>query len=315
MASQMANYVYVVISSQGTGGRSAVVVDACWDVDGLLRHCREELRVEAVSAAVYTHRHFDHTGGRLPRSMTGGRQVTVPGLRTLAEQGVAVAVGHEDAEAVAKQTGVDIAKIRRLHEGDEVAVGRGGDVALTAMHTPGHTTGSVCFHLPGANSDDNSILITGDTLFIGSCGRYDLPESDLRAMLASLDRLSKLPPNTLVLPGHNYSRPAHTTIGAEHDTNDMMIQAMGLVKSGRLAPASVAASLPLPDYLGVAERVASRFAASPPPAGSMWPAASDSSDGGATDDECCGHVHVPVAFFDGMGSSTEDTSCHALSKL
>jgi len=105
---------------------------------------------------------------------------------------------------VARQCGVEVASVRALEEGDSVSIGGAGSPALSVLCTPGHTTGSVCFWLGSAEKAASmpSVLFTGDTLFIGSCGRYDLPESDLRAMLTSLDRLSKLPQQTVVLPGH-----------------------------------------------------------------------------------------------------------------
>lgn len=273
MASQMANYIYVVIDARDGARGAAVLIDACWDVDGILRFCSEDLKVERVAAALYTHRHFDHTGGTLPRFLAGGRKVTVPGLRTLLERGVPVAVGAEDVAAVAKQSGVGADAIRALCEGDAVPVGPagGGGAVISVLCTPGHTTGSVSLHLQAGgcgasfstpSAEAPSVLFTGDTLFIGSCGRCDLPESDFGAMLASLERLSRLPSRTLVLPGHNYAAPAHTTIGAERLANDLMIQAMNAASSrgggggsGPLSPSRTAAALPLPDYLAVAARL------------------------------------------------------------
>lgn len=170
MASQMANYVYVLVDASKDSGRSAVVIDCCWDVDGILRQCREDLNVKHVAAAVYTHRHFDHTGGHLPRAMTRGQRVTVLGLHTFLERGVPVAVGRDDVEAVAKQSGVDVASIRALGEGDSVTVSD-GPYNLTVLHTPGHTTGSICFQLTSseaagkaamANKFVSVILVMGD---------------------------------------------------------------------------------------------------------------------------------------------------------
>ena len=80
------------------------------------------------------------------------------------------------------------------------------DVELVALHTPGHTEGSTCFHLPA-----NGVLFSGDVLFAGSVGRVDLPGGDPRLMEDSLARVARLPPETTVYPGHGRA----TTIGAE----------------------------------------------------------------------------------------------------
>ncbi len=80
------------------------------------------------------------------------------------------------------------------------------DVELVALHTPGHTEGSTCFHLPAER-----ILFSGDVLFAGNVGRVDLPGGDAAQMEASLRRVAALPPDTRVYPGHG----PQTTIGAE----------------------------------------------------------------------------------------------------
>ena len=86
---------------------------------------------------------------------------------------------------------------------------------MTFLHTPGHTPGSQCFLVDGR-------LISGDTLFIRSCGRTDLPGSDPSEMYRSLtQRLGALPDDTVVFPGHNYGGAA-TTIGDEKRHNPMM---------------------------------------------------------------------------------------------
>ena len=81
----------------------------------------------------------------------------------------------------------------------------------TVIHTPGHTPGSICLHLPAEN-----LLLAGDTLFAGSVGRTDLPGGDTRTLITSIhDRLLTLPDATRVIPGHG---PA-TSIGAERESN------------------------------------------------------------------------------------------------
>jgi glyoxylase-like metal-dependent hydrolase (beta-lactamase superfamily II) len=100
-----------------------------------------------------------------------------------------------------------VAAGRLLSEGDQVSL-EGTDIALTVMHTPGHTPGSIC--LLGGD-----VLFSGDTLFAGGIGRVDLPGGDPRAMTESLRRLVELAPETTVYPGHGEA----TTIGDERESS------------------------------------------------------------------------------------------------
>ena len=75
------------------------------------------------------------------------------------------------------------------------------------METPGHTAGSVCYY-----SREDSLLISGDTIFRAGCGRCDLPTGDGKAMQETLySLLTGLPDDTLILPGHGGS----TTVSYE----------------------------------------------------------------------------------------------------
>ena len=113
------------------------------------------------------------------------------------------------ARASSSGVGSDLVKVDNH---DTLPIGR---LTLTFMHTPGHTPGSQCFLV-----DDR--LISGDTLFIGSCGRTDLPGSDPSEMYYSLtQRLGALPDQTILFPGHNYGGPA-STIGQEKRNNPFM---------------------------------------------------------------------------------------------
>jgi hydroxyacylglutathione hydrolase len=71
------------------------------------------------------------------------------------------------------------------------------DLHLVALHTPGHTEGSTCFY-----NERDAVLFSGDLLFKGSCGRWDLPGGDLVEMQKSLARVMTLPASTKVYPGH-----------------------------------------------------------------------------------------------------------------
>ena len=88
-----------------------------------------------------------------------------------------------------------------------------GGVEIQLLHTPGHTPGSQCFLV------DNRI-VSGDTLFIGSCGRVDLPGSNPEQMYYSLtQKLMALPNDTVLFPGHNYSVQPTSTMGEQKQKN------------------------------------------------------------------------------------------------
>lgn len=250
MAMQMANYCYLVADVES---KQACIVDPAWDTEGCFAVAKE-MGLE-IEHALFTHRHFDHTGGKVPRAMTGAAQdIRLPGLFEFVNKGIKCYVGEKDAKAVAKQAGVELSSINSVDEGQIIKVSPKVEVKVLA--TPGHTPGSVCFQV-------GSVLCTGDTLFIGSCGRVDLPESNVKDMLVSLNRLSELPPDTLVLPGHNYAFETSSTIGQEKSINGMMMQAVQRFQQGKTRKGvdaePVAAFLPLPDYLNVCRKVFKHF--------------------------------------------------------
>ncbi len=100
-------------------------------------------------------------------------------------------------------------EIKPVESGAKLEV---GDMTITFIHTPGHTPGSQCFLI-------NNNLVSGDTLFIGACGRCDLPGGNAGQMYESLQRLAKLGDNTILFPGHNYADTPTSTIGEEKKHN------------------------------------------------------------------------------------------------
>lgn len=204
---EMANFAYLV-GSRAT--REAVIVDPAWSVDALLD--RAEADGMHVVGALVTHYHPDHCGG----SLWGH---SIEGVARLLERSpVPVHVNALEAEGVRKITGASPGDLARHAGGDVLALGA---VRVRLLHTPGHTPGSQCFLVeeegqPGA-------LVSGDTLFLGSCGRVDLPGSDPEAMYRSLTgTLKQLPDETLVYPGHLYSSEPFGSLGEQKRRNPFL---------------------------------------------------------------------------------------------
>ncbi len=168
------NNVFIV-RCRSTG--DAVLIDAANEHDKLLELCRRL----GVRKVLETHGHFDHIQA-------------VPAVR---DAGYSVAVTEADAGMLPSYDEL-------LHDDDVIEVGR---LRLRAVHTPGHTPGSICFVVEGS-----PLLFSGDTLFPGGPGNTTYPGGDFATIITSLDeRLFRLPANTIVLPGHG----TDTTIGAE----------------------------------------------------------------------------------------------------
>ncbi len=166
-----------VLRCKETG--DAVLLDAANEHE-LLLELAKDLGVKRV---LETHGHGDHIQA-------------IPAMR---EAGYEVAVTALDAPRL-KEVGYDVF----IDDAEVIEVGR---LRLHAIHTPGHTAGSICFRVEGA-----PVLFSGDTLFPGGPGASNYDGGDFATIVKSVDeKLFTLPAETLVLPGHG----ADTTIGTE----------------------------------------------------------------------------------------------------
>lgn len=185
--------------------REAIVVDGGDGADEVLgRLKRHGLRARFL---IHTHAHIDHIGdlGRL-KELTGANGLLHPAdlplYQTLAMQARWIGLAH--APAV-------VPLDAELQDGDTLRL---GSVRLDVLHTPGHTPGSVCFAVDSGSG--RTTLLTGDTLFAGSIGRWDLGGTSMEDIVASIrEKLLPFDDATPVVPGHG----PFTTIGIERQSN------------------------------------------------------------------------------------------------
>ena len=186
----------------------AIVIDGGDDV--ALIASKLEARGLRARYLVHTHAHIDHIGALGPlRERVGGEgllhHADRPLYSTLAQQ--AVWIGMLERPQVVALDG-------DLADGEVL---RAGALALRCVHTPGHTPGSTSFAL---ETNERTLLFTGDTLFRGAVGRWDLGGTSLADIVRSIrERLLVYDDVSLVVPGHG---PA-TTIGEERRENPYLI--------------------------------------------------------------------------------------------
>jgi glyoxylase-like metal-dependent hydrolase (beta-lactamase superfamily II) len=162
----------------------AAVVDPAFEVDRLLREAAQRgLRITQV---LVTHTHVDHIEG-------------VPAM--VAATGAAVVIHPHESAALPPGRG----PLVEVRDRRDLPIGRRG---VRALETFGHTAGGTSYLADG-------LVITGDVLFVGSCGSSDFPGGDAAALWRSLQRLAALPEETRVYPGHDYGPTPTSTIGRE----------------------------------------------------------------------------------------------------
>jgi len=179
----MQNFTYIVEDDDTNEG---IVIDPSWDLDHIEQVItRNDLKIKYI---VNTHHHFDHTLGN---------------------------------EALAKSIGVKIIQHEASELPHDITVKDGdvinfGNSELRVLHTSGHSKDSICLIGDGK-------IFSGDTLFVGNCGRIDLPGGSAKELYHSLfDILYHLDETLILYPGHNYGPSTTSTIGKEKTTNLVM---------------------------------------------------------------------------------------------
>jgi glyoxylase-like metal-dependent hydrolase (beta-lactamase superfamily II) len=177
-----------IVGDKNSG--EAVVIDPGVDTESEAQHILDETERNGfrIKYILNTHGHPDHNGGN----------------RILKNHSHAPILIHEADEPMLSGLTAD----RRLREGDIIEV---GNVKLKVIHTPGHSPGSMALLA-------EDYVFSGDTLFAGSIGRYDLPGASLERLVISLKKLLTLPDRVKVCPGHG---PV-TTVGEERRSNPFL---------------------------------------------------------------------------------------------
>ena len=179
----MQNFTYLVEDEDTS---ESVLIDPSWDLIELeLVIKKNNLKIKYI---VNTHHHFDHTVGN----------------EAMAKSTNAPIVQHENSELTHDIT---------VKDGDYIEFGKS---KLKIIHTPGHSKDSICLIGDGK-------IFSGDTLFVGNCGRVDLPGGSASELYHSLfDILYSLDDNLIMYPGHNYGNTETSTLGKEKITNLIM---------------------------------------------------------------------------------------------
>lgn len=188
-----------------TETKEALIIDPGFEEKKDAKKVLEEIKQQdlQVKYIVNTHGHPDHIGGN----------------RAIKEATNALILIHEyDAPMLTNPTGNLLGPLRlhamsppvdkTLHEGNLIQTGK---ITLKVLHTPGHSKGSISLL-----GDD--VVFTGDTLFAGSIGRYDLPGGSYKEIIRSIKRLATLPEHLKVYPGHGPT----STIGKEKNNNPFL---------------------------------------------------------------------------------------------
>lgn len=201
----MQNFVYLV---GDPATREAAAVDPAWNVPAILQQAAND--GYRLTHVLLSHGHYDHING--VEEIVEKTDATVCAQAVELEQFIPEGAGG---------LVIPRSSLKKTASGHSVKIGH---LDITLLHTPGHTPGSQCLLIkdPATKSE---LLLTGDTLFVGTCGRCDLPYSNPEDLYRSLLRLKKLGDDTVFYPGHDYGASPTNTLKNEKRTNPFLLSA------------------------------------------------------------------------------------------
>ncbi|MDA8305591.1 MAG: MBL fold metallo-hydrolase [Deltaproteobacteria bacterium] len=200
-------FCYLVYDEESKEG---ILIDPAGNEQELIEFLRQKGII--LRYIVNTHGHADHTCGNSPIREATGASVVMHAkddsfFQRPENKMFARSMGFADSGPT------DV----RVNDGDELTF---GNLTMKFIHTPGHTPGACCILIDGN-------LFTGDTLFVGAVGRTDLPGGSYEVLIKSLqDLVKKLPPDTVVWPGHDYGDRPRSTLKHEAETNPYIAEYM-----------------------------------------------------------------------------------------
>jgi len=181
----MDNFSYLLWDD---GTKDAVLIDPAWQPEKLAEFIGHEKLI--LHAVLLTHAHPDHVNG--------------VSFFTSGKSDLPVYLHEGDYHMLEAKPPV----LLPVTDGENIEAGA---LKIGVLHTPGHTPGSVCYQAGGG-------VYTGDTLFVGECGRMDLPGSSAEALYDSFVKLSRMPDAEAVYPGHSYNGDK-STFGVQKEYN------------------------------------------------------------------------------------------------
>ncbi len=181
LVGEMDNFTYIIIDEKN---KKSIIVDPSWDLE-VLYEFLEKNKLDNTFI-INTHSHFDHVyGNDKVAKMTGAKTIQ-----------------HKESP---------LQKDIEVSDGESIKFGESN---IKIIHTPGHSGDSFCLII------DEKIILTGDTLFVGSCGRLDLPGSNPDEMYYSIyNKLINLDDDLIIYPGHHYGNTKTSTLGKEKKSN------------------------------------------------------------------------------------------------
>jgi glyoxylase-like metal-dependent hydrolase (beta-lactamase superfamily II) len=186
----MQNFLYFIGCDETN---EVAIVDPAWDINFIIQEA--EKHGYTITKALLTHGHLDHCEGAAEIT----DKLNIPILISVNE-----APYYQPPNCTNLET---------VRNGQKIPIGH---IEVECISTPGHAAGCMCFRY-------GDILLTGDTLFVNSCGRCDLPGGDAKALYHSLyEVIMKLPDSTIIYPGHKYGPWTSSTLAKQKECNPFL---------------------------------------------------------------------------------------------